>query len=83
MKVFDKIKSIGCKVRDNVISPINIKLALRALSCGVIICGLLSMTGFCAACDDIDDRILRFHILANSDSKEDQSLKLKVRDEIV
>ena len=83
MKVFDKIKSIGCKVRDNVISPINIKLAMRALSCGVIICGLLSMTGFCAACDDIDDRILRFHILANSDSKEDQSLKLKVRDEIV
>lgn len=83
MKVFDKIKSIGCKVRDNVISPINIKLAMRALSCGVIICGLLSMTGFCAACDDIDDRILRFHILANSDSKEDQSLKFKVRDEIV
>ena len=83
MKVFDIIKSIGCKVRDNVISPINIKLAMRALSCGVIICGLLSMTGFCAACDDIDDRILRFHILANSDSKEDQSLKLKVRDEIV
>lgn len=33
--------------------------------------------------EDIADKILRFHVIANSDSKEDQELKLKVRDEIV
>ena len=30
----------------------------------------------------IAGKILRFHVIANSDSKEDQELKLKVRDEI-
>ena len=30
-----------------------------------------------------DGEIVRLHILANSDSKEDQALKLKVRDEIL
>lgn len=31
---------------------------------------------------DISQEILRFHVLANSDSEADQSVKLKVRDEI-
>lgn len=30
----------------------------------------------------LSDKILRFHVLANSDSKEDQQLKLKVRDAV-
>lgn len=29
------------------------------------------------------DKLIRFHVLANSDSDEDQELKLKVRDEII
>jgi stage II sporulation protein R len=29
------------------------------------------------------DKLIRFHVLANSDSEEDQNLKLKVRDEII
>jgi len=33
--------------------------------------------------EDITDNVFRLHILANSDSKEDQALKLKVRDEIL
>jgi len=33
--------------------------------------------------DDIRDEIIRFHVKANSDSKEDQDLKLKVRDRIL
>ncbi|WP_343210739.1 stage II sporulation protein R [Anaerolentibacter hominis] len=32
---------------------------------------------------DIARRILRFHVLANSDSQEDQNIKYKVRDKIV
>ena len=29
--------------------------------------------------DNIDEKLIRFHVLANSDSEEDQNLKLKVR----
>jgi len=32
--------------------------------------------------DGIAEKIIRFHVLANSDSKEDQELKLKVRDAV-
>lgn len=33
--------------------------------------------------DSISSKIIRFHVLANSDSKKDQELKLKVRDEVL
>lgn len=33
--------------------------------------------------DEVKDILIRFHVLANSDSKEDQELKLKVRDGII
>lgn len=38
---------------------------------------------FAADCKDIRNDVLRLHILANSDSKNDQDLKLMVRDEIL
>ncbi len=31
----------------------------------------------------ISDKIIRFHVIANSDTTEDQALKLKVRDEVL
>ena len=42
-----------------------------------------SCLGFFNKCESINNKILRLHILANSDSKEDQELKLKVRDKIL
>ena len=33
--------------------------------------------------DDLSDCIIRFHVIANSDTKEDQELKLKVRDAVL
>ena len=33
--------------------------------------------------EDIVDEIIRFHVIANSNSEEDQNLKLKVRDEVI
>jgi len=42
--------------------------------------------GFCSFAEDyadITDTVFRLHILANSDSDEDQTLKLKVRDAIL
>lgn len=35
------------------------------------------------ATESYKDKLIRFHVIANSDSDEDQELKLKVRDEII
>lgn len=40
-------------------------------------------SAFAKECDTIRQDTLRLHILANSDSQEDQTLKLKVRDRIL
>lgn len=42
-----------------------------------------SITTFAAECSQIREDVLRLHILANSDSEEDQALKLKVRDRVL
>lgn len=39
--------------------------------------------GFNESCEDIRDSMLRLHVIANSDSDEDQSLKLLVRDTVL
>lgn len=59
------------------------KLFFKSLCCAFVISCLLSMTGFCGACDDIENEVFRLHILANSDSDGDQELKLKVRDGVL
>lgn len=41
------------------------------------------ITPFIKTSEDISEEVFRLHILANSDSAEDQQLKLKVRDEIL
>lgn len=33
--------------------------------------------------EELKEKLIRFHVIANSDSDEDQNLKLKVRDEII
>lgn len=33
--------------------------------------------------EEVKDILIRFHVIANSDSDEDQNLKLKVRDEVI
>ena len=56
---------------------------IRALVGGLILSLCLSLCGFEGRCDDLRSRVLRLHILANSDSEADQALKLKVRDAVV
>lgn len=56
------------------------------LFCGMM-AGLLVFTGFTYMRANylqkqIAEKVLRFHVLANSDSEEDQNLKLKVRDAV-
>ncbi|MBR6902921.1 MAG: stage II sporulation protein R [Clostridia bacterium] len=50
---------------------------------GLICAVMLSFARFDARCDELRNGVLRLHILANSDSEEDQALKLKVRDRIL
>ena len=58
------------------------KLELSLL-CGMIITVLLSVASFGASCGNIRNEVLRMHVIANSDSAEDQAVKLKVRDAVL
>ncbi len=44
---------------------------------------LSSFTAFAGQCQDVREEVVRIHVLANSDSKEDQELKLAVRDAVL
>lgn len=52
----------------------------RMIACGVALCFILICFSAEQAQSKIADSVIRLHIIANSDSKEDQSLKLSVRD---
>ncbi len=62
---------------------INIKNLTIAFLIALILTVSIEAVGFEAKCDDLRNNILRLHILANSDSEEDQKLKLAVRDAII
>ena len=49
----------------------------------VIIAGMLLCLPFFDSCEELTEDVLRVHILANSDSAADQSLKLSVRDRVL
>lgn len=50
---------------------------------GLVCAILLSFAHFNAACDDLRENVLRLHIIANSNSDADQSVKMLVRDAII
>ena len=54
-----------------------------SLLIALIICGALNINAFSQQCDNIREKMLRMHVIANSDSEEDQQLKLKVRDAVL
>ncbi len=60
-----------------------IKILNISLAIAFIFSILLSLVTFEAQCDDLRQNVFRLHIIANSDSEEDQALKLKVRDAIL
>lgn len=66
-------------------SKLNILAFCVIAICEIIMCPLINMTN--AHNDElvqsISKRIIRFHVRANSDSKEDQELKLLVKDAVV
>lgn len=53
---------------------------------GFAVAVIFCLTGFISfeeKCDGIRGKVFRLHVLANSDSEEDQELKLKVRDRLL
>ncbi len=55
-----------------------------AILAGLILSVIISsFSAFAMGCEGVRDEVLRLHILANSDSSEDQALKLSVRDAIL
>ncbi len=54
-----------------------------AVIIGLVLSLVFNIAGFASDCEDIRENVLRLHVIAASDSEEDQSLKLKVRDTVL
>ncbi len=54
-----------------------------SVALGLVISMIISIAGFGAECKNIREDVVRLHILANSDSEADQSVKLAVRDALL
>lgn len=54
-----------------------------SLLAALLICFVLNISSFSEECRNIRSKMLRMHVIANSDSEEDQELKLKVRDAVL
>lgn len=59
------------------------KNILKSMCIAFVVSLLFSLVPFEGECREISDKVFRIHILANSDSEEDQKLKLQVRDAIL
>lgn len=59
------------------------KIIEKSILISFLLMIIFSFLGFNSKCESISNKILRLHILANSDTKEDQELKLKVRDKVL
>lgn len=62
---------------------INISLLSRSLLCAFLLTATLGWFRTAAAAEQLPENILRLHVVANSDSEEDQALKLAVRDAVL
>ena len=70
------------------INKIKIRLSILILSLIAVISTMtVSISGevkkISTASEDYKNKLIRFHVIANSDSEEDQNLKLKVRDAVI
>lgn len=61
----------------------NIEKSLLIAFVLTVLFSFTSFSFFAQQCEDIPNRVLRLHVLANSDSEEDQELKLYVRNRVL
>lgn len=60
-----------------------LRIECAALAAVLLACAAAYMTPFARGCRDLYDHMLRLHVIANSDSERDQTLKLAVRDTLL
>lgn len=60
-----------------------IRIAEISAAVALIVAVIASVAGFGVRCGDVREDVIRLHILANSDSEEDQNVKLIVRDALL
>lgn len=54
----------------------------KSLVLSIVFSVLYNIVNFSVSCENINSKVFRLHILANSDSNEDQNLKLRIKSEI-
>ena len=59
------------------------KLFVKSACIAFVLVVIYSLIPFQAQCDNISNDVFRLHILANSDSEYDQSVKLRIRDKVL
>lgn len=59
------------------------RLLARAAVCGFLLAAVAGWFPFAVSCAQLPEEVLRLHVVANSDSPEDQAVKLKVRDAVL
>jgi stage II sporulation protein R len=59
------------------------KLFIKSACIAFVLTVIYSVIPFQTQCAEISDEVFRLHILANSDTDQDQSLKFKVRDRVL
>ncbi|MDO4747664.1 MAG: stage II sporulation protein R [Eubacteriales bacterium] len=59
------------------------KLFMKILVSTIVVAVMFSVVPFQSTCKELENDVLRLHIIANSDTEEDQDLKLKVRDSVL
>lgn len=59
------------------------KTVFRAAFCGFVLAAVWGMFPFAAACAELPEHVVRFHVIANSDDPADQAVKEKVRDAVL
>lgn len=59
------------------------KLFVKSACIAFVLAVIYSLIPFQAQCENISNDVFRLHILADSDSEYDQSVKLKVRDRVL
>lgn len=59
------------------------KLFIKSACIAFVLAVIYSLIPFQANCSDISNEVFRLHIMANSDSEQDQNLKLLVRDRVL
>ncbi len=64
-------------------SKIDSKRLFAAISFSLVFSILMSLACFDASCEQVRENVLRLHIIANSDSDDDQKVKIAVRDALL